>query len=823
MGAVYQDLKYGLRMLAKNPAFTLVAVITLAIGIGANTAIFSVVNALFLRGLQVENPGALVSLGFAHKNDVGMSLVSYPDFEDIQRQADTRIDLFAYRFGFDGLSEGDRADHVLTSYVTGDYFTALGIKPGLGRLILPSEGRVPGADPVIVLGHSYWETRFGGDPTVIGKAVRIDGYPVTIVGVAQKGFRGVLPVFVDVQAFLPLNMMARTEEYGVMLTNRGTRALFVLGRLRPGVSLQQAGSSLNVIATRLSQQYPNTDLGASLWVLPEKQTFLNPYAKPGEYQQQLIAVGLFLALAILLLFLACFNVANLLLVRATTREHEMAVRAALGAPRRRLMRQLLTESLLLAFFGCGAGMVVGSWGSRLSQSIRFSVGVPLTLDFSFDWHVFAYAVGAAILGGLLVGIVPALRASRVSPSDALHEGGRTVVGGRHRLRNILVTVQVAGSIVLLIAAGLFTRSLERAQQMDLGFNPAHVLNLAMDPHELGYNEAQGQQFYKDLLVRVRALSGVQSASLAFTYPSNALVDYRLVYVEGHPPRPGEAPPTILLNHVSPGYFETMEIPILSGRAFRDLDTATAPRVAVINQTMAKKFWPDQDALGRQFRMNSESEPLIQVVGIARDSKYQDLLAKVVPYICVPLAQNYISMETLQVRTEAAPESMIGSTEEQVHSLAPGLPIFGVQTMEQALNSGIAGFYKFHLGAYLAGALGILGLILAIVGVYGVISYSTSQRTHEIGLRMALGARPGDIWRIVFRQGLAIVAVGALIGILAALGLARVMASFLYGISAHDPLTYVGVTALIAVVALLACYIPARRATKVDPMVALRHE
>jgi predicted permease len=820
MVSLLQDLKYGLRMLAKNPGFTMVAVITLALGIGANTAVFSVANGLIIRGLQVQDPGALVTVGFTHKKDVGLSLVSYPDFEDIQRQASRWVDLFAYRFGIDGLSEGGRADHILTNYVTGDYFTGLGAKPALGRLILPSEGKVPGSDAVIVLGYSYWETRFGSDPSVVGKTVRIDGYPLTIVGVAQKGFRGALSD-IDVQAYLPLNMTS-IEGFEGFLTDRTARGLFALGRLRPGVSLQQARASMNVIATRLSQQYPNTDLGAAIWVLPQKEAVFNPLPKPGEYQQVLVAMGLFLALAILVLCLASFNVANLLLVRATTREHEMAVRAALGAPRRLLMQQLLTESFLLALFGCGAGVVAGSWGSSLLRSIRFSANLPLSLDFSFDWRVLAYALGVAILASIVVGVMPALRASYVSPSKALHEGGRGVAAGGHRLRSTLVVTQVAGSIVLLIVAGLFTRSLQRAQHMDLGFNPAHVLNVTMDPHEAGYNEAQGQEFYKNLLLRVRTLPGVQSASLAFSFPTGQFMDYDTVYVEGHLPRPGEAPPTIAANPVSPGYFKTMEIPVLSGRAFLDSDTAEAPPVAVINQTMAHQLWPGEDALGRRFR-TSAAGPLVEVVGIARDSKYREVFAKNIPYMYLPLAQNYISSETLQVRTDQAPEAVIRSVEDQVHNLAPGLPVFGAETMEQALNGGFTGFYVFHLAAYLAAGLGILGLTLALVGVYGVISYSTGQRTHEIGIRMALGARPGDIWRIVFRQALAIVAVGAFIGILAALGLTRATASFLYGVSAHDPLTYLSVTTLIAGVTLLACYIPARRATKIDPMEALRYE
>ena len=821
MGTLLQDLKYGLRQLARNPGFTAAAVLTLALGIGANTAIFSAVNALFLRDLPVRDPGQLVSLGFTHKKDVGLSLYSYPDFHDVQLQAGRWADLFAYRWGFDGLSDGGRAEQVLANYITGDYFNALGVRPAIGRLILPSEGRVPGSDPVIVLGYSYWMRRFGGDPSIIGRQVRVDGHPITVVGVAQKGFHGTLRE-VDVQAYLPANM-TDIEGFTGMLTDRNARAFFVLGRMRPGVSLSQARGPMHAVAAGLSRQYPDTDLGADIWVLPQREAAINPLAKPGDYQHQLMAVGLFLGLAILVLLLASFNVANLLLVRATTRGHEMAVRAALGASRRRLLRQVLTESALLAILGCGAGVVVGSWGTTLLSSVHFTLALPVHLRFGFDWRVFAYAVGVAMLAGMVVGLVPAFQAARSNPGDALHEGGRTIAAGRHWLRSLLVAAQVGGSVILLVVAGLFMRSLKAAQEMDLGFKPSHVLNLTMDPHQAGYSQEQGLVFYKSLLTRVRALPGVQSAGLAFQFPTSEFSDYSPVYVEGHESLPGEAAPTISENHVSPEYFKTMGIPLLSGREFRDTDDAKAPNVAIISQTMARELWPNQDALGRKFRMYSQSESPIKVIGIARDCKYQNLLASAEPYFYVPLAQKYISIETLQVRTEAAPESMIGEVEEQIHALAPGLPVTQAQTMEQALNSGFGGFYTFHLAAWLAGALGLLGLLLAVIGVYGVISYSTRRQTHEIGIRMALGALPGDISRVVLGQGFVMIGAGGLIGLIGSLAATRLMAGFLYGVRSYDPLTYLGVILLIAVVTMIACYIPARRAAKVDPMVALRYE
>jgi predicted permease len=381
--------------------------------------------------------------------------------------------------------------------------------------------------------------------------------------------------------------------------------------------------------------------------------------------------------------------------------------------------------------------------------------------------------------------------------------------------------QVAGSIVLLTVAGLFTRSLEKAQHIDLGFNPDHLVNFHVDPHEIGYNDAEGQGFYRNLLGRVRALPGVQSAALAFTYPSNGVyLNAAMVFVEGHLPPKGQPAPALYGNVVTPGYFETMGIPIVEGRPFADTDAAKAQRVAVINQAMAKEFWPGEDPVGRKFK-TGETAPPIEVVGVARDSKYADLFANPTPYFYEPLAQSYISIQTLQVRSPLPFEILAQEVEGQIHGLAPGLPVFDVQTMNQALDGG--GFYTFRLGAYLAAALGLLGLILAAVGVYGVISYTASQRTHEIGIRMALGARPRHIWKIVFGRGLTIVGVGIAFGLTAALTLTRAMASFLYGVSPHDPSTYLSVTMLIAAVALLACYIPARRATKVDPMVALRYE
>ncbi|MGH9343755.1 MAG: ABC transporter permease, partial [Terriglobia bacterium] len=662
--------------------------------------------------------------------------------------------------------------------------------------------------------------RFAGDPGVIGKQVSMDGHAVTIVGVAPKGFRGLLSI-VDMQAYLPLNM-AHIWGSSDWFTQRDTHDLFVLARMKRGATLKQAQASLNVIASRLSRQYPETDAAATPRVFPQKEARLSPQPQPGHYNRLVIAFGLFLGLAVLLLLLACFNVANILLVRATAREHEMAVRSALGAGRGRLSRQVLTESLLLAFLGGGAGILVGVWASSFLGSIKLNIGIPYQLDFSLDWRVLAYTVAATIGAGFVVGIVPALRSTRAHPGDALHGESRTVAAGQHRLRNALVVAQVAASMVLLIVAGLFMRSLAEVQHINLGFNPRQVLNITMNLHQAGYSNARGREFYKDLLARVRALPGVQSAGLAAVVPLSVSEDDDAVYIEGQPPVPGRPTTRLFDNQVSPGYFEAMQIPVLRGRAFTEADSDSAPLVAVINQAMARRFWPNQDPIGKRFKLDSESNPWTQVVGVARDSKYRSVIDPAPPYFYLPLEQDYSAIQTLQVRTTQPPEEMAREVKQQVHGLAPNLPVFDVGTMEQAMDSPY-GLLNFHLGACIAAALGILGLILAVIGVYGVVSYAATRRTHEIGIRMALGAQPGDVMKMVFGQGLLIVGAGIVVGLLAASAAVRMMEGFIFGVSAYDPLTFAGVAVLLAIVALLACYIPARRAAKVDPMVALRYE
>src|ERR1700684_3421164 len=533
METLLQDIRYGARMLMKNPGFLIVAVITLALGIGANTAIFSMVDAFLLRPLPVKDPAQTTVLAFQQKQGNFLTQFSLADYRDIRDQSTGVFsDVFAYQFGLDGLSVDGKADRVMTNYVTGNYFSALGLKPALGRLILPSEGDVPGADPVMVLGFSYWQTRFGGDPGIIGRKVSLDGQPITIVGVAPKDFVGVYPIL-SVQGYLPMGMASIAGNPSDFMTNRQIRNVPILARLRPGVSLQQAQAVLAVVSQRLAQEYPDVHKDLSVQAFPELRARPNP-----DPNNTVLAVGgLFLGLSVMVLLLACVNVANILLVRATVREREMAIRAALGAARVRLIRQLLTESVLLALLGGVAGILLGYWGSSGLGAVNMQTDLPLHFDFGFDWRVFGFASTAALLTGIIVGIVPALRASRGNLSAILHAGGRGVVGGKNRLRSTLVAAQVAGSFVILIIAGVFARSLGKAQQVSLGFDPDHVVNFVMDPLEIGYNQAQTHDFYQNLLARLRSLPGVVSASTASSAPMGYFNNFDPIAVEGYQPPP----------------------------------------------------------------------------------------------------------------------------------------------------------------------------------------------------------------------------------------------------------------------------------------------
>ena len=814
----WQDIRFGLRLLVKEPGFTVIVVVTLALGIGVNTAIFSLGNVFLFRPLPVKDADRLTVVSVQHRADADPGRVSYLDFQDFRKQADVFSDMTFYDLSVAGLGYRGHADRILLAYVPSNFFTMLGLRPAAGRFISSGEGDAPKTGPVVVLGHSYWMKRFDGDPGVIGSSVTLDGQMVSVIGVVPEEFRGPYSV-VELDAYAPIGMYAATSGETSLFTDRRYEDLLVLASLKPGVTTKQAEAALNVIAERLANQYPEAAKGEVARVFPER------LARPeGAATSKLLVTTIFFVMVGLVLLVACFNVANLLLARAAAREKEVAVRAAMGASRLRLVRQMLTESILLALAGAVGGALVGNWAIRGLERLRPVGDFPLSLDFTFDWRVFSYVAGVALLAGIVAGLAPALRVSHANLNDTLREGGRGLVGDvrRHWLRNALVMAQVAGSLIVLVAAGLFTRSLTNAESIDLGFDPGQVLNVNIDPKLQGYDQTRSEAFFRELLRRAKAIPGVASASLAFSIPLGYYSDGASLYAEGQAIPKSERVPSGGYNCVTPEYFPTMRIKILKGRTFTEADTATSQPVGIVNETMAERLWPHQDAVGQRFSYKEASGPFVTVVGVVRDAKVQSLTDPPANFFYLPQTQNYKSTHVLQLRTLMPPQSLIVPVESLVRQLDPNLPVYDVRTMEQSM-SGANGYFLFKVGAGFAGSLGALGLLLAAVGVYGVVSYSASRRRHEIGIRMALGALPGKIFGLVIRQAVIVVGAGIGVGLVAALAASRLLVSMLIGVSSYDPITFVAVPALLLIVALLACYIPARRAASVDPMIALRQE
>jgi predicted permease len=824
MRGLSQDLRHTIRLLVKSPGFTLVAVLTLAIGIGVNTTVFSVINGMLLRPLPVPHPEQIVVLAAQQQGSEDYQPFSYPDYQDIRKQAEVFSDVLAYRISLVGLTVDGKGEHCVISRVTGNFFSAAGIQPALGRLILPSEGQTPGTDPVLVLGYGYWQRRFAGDKKVIGKQVEMDGHPVTIVGVAPKDFPG-LYAFINMDGYIPLSAAAGLGGNAPVedtWTHRDERSLQLRGRLKPGVQFEQARASLRVIATRLAEQHPDTDKGIRFSLFPER--LARPDPDPDASIPK-ISVA-FTILSGLVLLVACFNIANILLVRATTRQREMAIRAAVGAGWSRLVRQAMTESVLLAMLGGGLGLLFGWWASGFLSSIPLGTDLPIEFNFQPDVRVYFLTALVVLLTALVVGIIPAFPLAKTDVNHVLREGGRGLSEGRQRnfLRNALVVAQLAGSLLLLVVAGLFLRSLGKAEKLYLGFDADHLVNVSLDIHEIGYQEAQGKEFFRAAEEKIRALPGVVSVTQAFTIPMSLIGAQDVVVADAHPLEPGQMAPEVFTNMVTPTYFDTLRIPIRRGRAFAETDNETAPKVAIINEAMANKFWPQQDPLGERFKSKDGQHHWAeyQVVGIAQNSRYKGVVEDPpIPFFYKPLAQEYMSLRNIQVRTSLPPENLEMQIASTLEELAPGIPV-SVKTMEQDLQ-GLNGYLFFKLGAQLSGTLGLLGLILAVVGVYSVVSYAAAQRTHEIGIRMALGADRSEVLKMVLTRSVQLIAAGVAVGMVVSFAGARALASFLVGISPSDPLTFLGVMALLLSVGLAACVLPAYRATRVDPLVALRYE
>jgi len=821
MGTLLQDLRFALRQLRKSPSFAVTATLTLALGIGANTAIFSLVNTLLLKPLPVPDGQQIMTLAPRENNGPLQQNLSWPEYKEIRAESGGSLsDVVASVLSLDGLATGgQQPDRILTSFVSGNFFEGLELKPAAGRLFLRSEGEVPGNDPVIVLGYDYWKGKFNGDPNVVGRPATVDGHPMTIIGVAPKGFSGVQS-FITIAAYMPMSQLPINGTPVDQFNTWQNRSFLVNARLRLGVSLKQAGAELGVVAQRLMRQHPEVEKKLDIEVFPEPTLRVNT----GDSTTMYVVAALFMSLAVMVLLLACVNVANLVLVRATVREREMAIRAALGARRRRLIGQMITESVTLALIGGGMGVILGVWASTALSHINPHADVPITLSFKFDWRIFLYSFAVAMLAGIVVGLVPALRIARSNVNTVLHEGGRGVTGGRHWLRDGLVALQIAGSLVLLVVAGLFVRSLTAMQKMDFGFKPDHVMNFVVDANEIGMSDEQTRDLAGNIRRRLHQLAGVDYVSHASAVPLGYFGGGDRLMIDGAPVPADLSQLDAGENVVSPEYFSVMGIDLLGGREFTDGDNEHGRDVAVISESTAKKFWPHQDAIGHTFRLASEKDRKLEVVGIARDAEFQMFAgAKTRPYFYIPYAQHMKgnTLMVFQLRTQMDPATVTPTVEKTIHELAPQLPIFQVQTMREGLYT-LNGLLLFQLGATLAAIMGRLGLTLAVIGLYGVVSYAVGRRVHEIGLRMALGASRGAVFRMIYRQSVLIVAVGLGVGLAVALLAARAVGSFVV-VNVWDPATYAVVGSVLALAALGSCYLPARRAMAVEPMTALRED
>jgi putative ABC transport system permease protein len=631
-------------------------------------------------------------------------------------------------------------------------------------------------------------------------------------------FQGVYAL-VEFDGYLPFSMSPQ-EDYSRLTTKRDEHSLHVIGRLKPGLGRAQAQAAVNVLARQLETQYPETNKTVRARIIPER--LARPEANSAD--QTPVVAAVFLVLVGLVLLVACVNVINLIMVRATTRQREIAMRAALGAARSRLVRQMLTESVILAILGGVAGALVGRACAALIGAIQLPGDLPFRFDLAFDWRVFSYIAGIALTAGVGVGLLPALRASRTDLNSVLREGGRGTSdgAGRQRARSVLVVAQVAVSLVLLVAAGLFVRSVGNAQSMDLGFDPTHVLNASVDVAQQGYDEARGRAFYEELLRRARQLPGVQAASLAFSVPLGYYNTSAYLEIEGQPPSGKARRPFANYNAVTAEYLQTIRPRLLQGRFIAPEDDRRGRRVAVVNQFMAQHYWPKQDPIGKRFRSPDIDNVWLEVVGVVQNSKQQGIFSDPAGSFYVPIEQAYKSLRVLQLRTAGEPMALAPLVAREIHALDPDLPVFDVTTMDRMIQ-GPNGFFLLRMGAVFGGALGLLGLALALVGVYGVVSYAASQRTQEIGVRMALGASRAEILRLVLGRGLVLIGAGIAVGVGCALSVSRLVANLLFNVSPFDPVTFIGVPLLLGTMALAASYIPAFRATRIEPAIALRGE
>jgi len=812
MGTLLQDLRYGLRMLAKSPGFTAIVVLTLALGIGANSTIFSWINSTLLNPIPgVAHTSDLVSVMRGERSEHPTPPFSYLDYVDLRDHTQSFSGLLAYHDDFMSLTGTDKPERIYGALTTANYFDVLGVRPILGRGFLPAEEQRRGGGSVAVISESMWRARFGSDRSIIGRTIQINRRLYTIVGVAPPDFQG-CKTGLRTDVWIPLGMDPfvwgpnRPED-------RGAFWLQVLGKLKPGVDRRQAEGELNLLMQQIIENSRNVDRGPS-------QITLDPlWRSPfGANVYMYKTLPMLLALAAVLLLLACANVANLLLVRSVTRRREMALRLALGASRWRLLRQLMVESVLLALAGGGVAMLLTTWTAGTFVAFVPPSSLPFTLNGHADRTVLLVTMVVAILSAMIFGILPGLRTSSLEPITVLKEEAGSMSSGIHksRLSRALVVVQISLSLLLLISAGLFARSLRNAQRLDPGFDPNHVLLASYELGPAGYSEAQGIAFHRQLLSKLEALPGVESVTLADFSPLSFSLHSDDVLPDGYLPKPGESM-EVSRAIVGPNYLRTMRIPIIGGRDFTEQDMEKSQRVAIVNQAFVDRYWPGQDPLGKRISVYGQ---WFNVVGVARNGKYRRLVYPPEPVFFQPLYQRYRDLVTIHARVTGDPQGYAAEVERTVHQLNADLPVFGVTTLKSSMQLG--SIFERLAGTF-AGAFGLLALILAAVGIYGVIAYTTRQRTHEIAIRIALGAERVAVFWLVLGQGLLLTLTGLAAGVAVSLALTRYLKSVLFGVTATDLLTYAAVALLLCLVSLVACYIPARRATKVDPMVALRYE
>jgi putative ABC transport system permease protein len=813
-----RDLVHAARLLRRNPVLTITATLSLAIGIGASTTIFTVANAILLQpAARLAEPSRLVDIG-SSRGGVGFGPISYPNYLDIRQRATTLDGVYAYSRFPQAMSVGGAglsAESIFGSVVTVNYFTVLGAVPAAGRLFGAGDSNQPGASPIAVLSHGLWTRRFDRDPTVVGRTLRLNGHPFTVVGVAAEGFHGTGVRALDV--WVPMGMVGTVTSRGT-LTDRAARGFLIGARLKRSVSIAQAATEIDVIGQTLEHEYQEQNRRTGLRLLASSPV-------PGNVGPIVAFVALLTVIVSFVLIIACANVAGLLLARAAARRQEMALRLAIGAGRARLIRQLLTETVLLFVLGGACGLLL-AWGmtsvlvSRL-PTLPFPVAVSLTLE----GRMFAFTAGLSLVAALLSGLAPALDASRADLLSGLKNDAP--LGGRRRLRYAVVIAQVAFSIVLLIGAGLFIRALHRSASIDPGFDSHGVELISIDLAQAGYTNMTGPPFVRELLDRIRQMPEVQTATIATALPGGFEVRREALTVAGGSSLSREAFVSVDWNVTEPGYFATLRTPIVAGRDFTTADRNGTQPVAIVSEAAARQFWPAQDAVGEYLSQptwgpQGPTHPMrtLLVVGVARDMQSSSLIDGLArAWVYVPFQQQYVSNMTIVTRTTRG-QRIADQLRPLLAAMNPNLPIVTAQTLDDSVA---LGFAPQRVAASVAGSLGIVGLILAGIGIYGVTAYTVTRRTREIGIRIALGARTADVIRIVLREGVALTLIGSAIGVVLAAVLSRVLAGFLFGIPPIDPITFAATTVLFAAIGLAACYVPVLRATHIDPKQALRYE